>query len=75
MSGSGIYLGRVVHQRHRPKQHRLEYRVFSLLLACRAARVVVPGGPAIYLAALILCLTLAVAFVFLLLIVARHPGD
>ncbi|WP_416898947.1 MAG: DUF1365 domain-containing protein [Minwuia sp.] len=27
-----IYEGRVVHVRHRPKRHRLDYRVFSLLL-------------------------------------------
>ena len=32
MIASGIYAGKVVHQRHRPKVHRLEYRVFSLLL-------------------------------------------
>ena len=32
MSSSAIYLGKVVHTRHQPKQHRLEYRVFSLLL-------------------------------------------
>ncbi len=30
--GSAIYFGSVVHQRHRPKQHSLRYRVFSLLL-------------------------------------------
>lgn len=29
---SGIYTGLVVHQRHRPRAHRLRYRVFSLLL-------------------------------------------
>ncbi len=29
---SAIYSGDVVHQRKRPKQHRLHYRVFSLLL-------------------------------------------
>ncbi|MCG8544509.1 MAG: DUF1365 domain-containing protein [Alphaproteobacteria bacterium] len=29
---SGIYRGSVVHQRLRPKRHRLRYRVFSLLL-------------------------------------------
>jgi uncharacterized protein len=29
---SAIYVGEVVHQRHRPKKHRLRYRVFSLLL-------------------------------------------
>jgi len=29
---SGLYLGKVVHQRHRPKTHRLEYRVFSFYL-------------------------------------------
>lgn len=29
---SGIYEGHVVHQRFHPKAHRLEYRVFSLLL-------------------------------------------
>ncbi|MGH8483171.1 MAG: DUF1365 domain-containing protein, partial [Pseudomonas sp.] len=32
MSASAIYTGRVVHQRLRPKRHRLRYRVFSLLL-------------------------------------------
>lgn len=30
--GSAIYVGQVVHQRHRPKKHRLRYRVFSILL-------------------------------------------
>lgn len=29
---SGIYVGHVVHQRHRPKKHALRYRVFSLLI-------------------------------------------
>lgn len=29
---SAIYAGTVVHARHRPKKHRLRYRVFSLLL-------------------------------------------
>jgi DUF1365 family protein len=35
MSGvvnSAIYVGKVVHQRHRPKRHFLQYRVFSLLI-------------------------------------------
>jgi DUF1365 family protein len=35
MSGivnSAIYVGEVVHQRHRPKRHFLRYRVFSLLI-------------------------------------------
>jgi DUF1365 family protein len=32
VSASGLYQGLVVHQRHHPKPHRLEYRVFSLLL-------------------------------------------
>ena len=32
MLKSGIYTGLVVHQRLRPKQHRLAYRVFSLLI-------------------------------------------
>ncbi len=32
MTASALYAGRVVHQRHRPKSHRLSYRVFSLLL-------------------------------------------
>jgi len=32
MSGSALYHGRVVHHRHRPRVHRFEYRVFSLLL-------------------------------------------
>lgn len=31
-SNSAIYVGHVVHQRHRPKKHHLRYRVFSLLL-------------------------------------------
>jgi DUF1365 family protein len=31
-SGSSIYVGHVVHQRHRPKKHHLRYRVFSLLM-------------------------------------------
>ncbi len=30
--GSAIYVGHVVHQRHRPKKHSLRYRVFSLLI-------------------------------------------
>ncbi|MBE7734012.1 DUF1365 domain-containing protein [Devosia faecipullorum] len=29
---SAIYVGHVVHQRHRPKKHFLRYRVFSLLI-------------------------------------------
>ncbi len=29
---SAIYRGEVVHTRHRPKKHRLRYRVFSFLL-------------------------------------------
>ncbi|SMQ85610.1 hypothetical protein SAMN06295905_2897 [Devosia lucknowensis] len=29
---SAIYVGQVVHQRHRPKKHSLRYRVFSLLI-------------------------------------------
>lgn len=32
MTASALYLGRVEHQRHRPRSHRLSYRVFSLLL-------------------------------------------
>lgn len=32
MTASALYIGKVVHQRHRPKTHRLAYRVFSLLL-------------------------------------------
>lgn len=32
MSEGAIYRGLVVHTRHRPKAHRLNYRVFSLLL-------------------------------------------
>ncbi|MGE0232249.1 MAG: DUF1365 domain-containing protein [Flavobacteriaceae bacterium] len=33
MSGvSAIYTGHVVHVRHRPKRHRLRYRVFSMLV-------------------------------------------
>ncbi|QQR38777.1 DUF1365 domain-containing protein [Devosia rhizoryzae] len=30
--GSAIYVGHVVHQRHRPKKHHLRYRVFSVLI-------------------------------------------
>jgi DUF1365 family protein len=29
---SGIYRGAVVHERLRPRRHRLKYNVFSLLL-------------------------------------------
>ncbi|MCM2291802.1 DUF1365 domain-containing protein [Allorhizobium sp. BGMRC 0089] len=29
---SALFAGEVFHQRHRPKQHRLRYRVFSLLI-------------------------------------------
>ena len=29
---SAIYVGEVVHQRHRPRKHALRYRVFSLLI-------------------------------------------
>ncbi len=29
---SAIYAGNVVHARHRPRPHKLRYRVFSLLL-------------------------------------------
>lgn len=29
---SALYYGQVVHHRHRPKEHRFEYRVFSLLV-------------------------------------------
>ncbi|HSQ08322.1 MAG TPA: DUF1365 family protein, partial [Chromatiaceae bacterium] len=32
MSASALYEGRVGHRRHRPRVHRLDYRVFSLLL-------------------------------------------
>jgi uncharacterized protein len=32
IKGSAIYVGHVVHQRHRPKKHRLRYRVFSMLI-------------------------------------------
>ena len=32
MSGTAVYEGRVIHQRHGPKTHRLEYRVFSLFI-------------------------------------------
>lgn len=31
-TGSAIYVGHVVHQRHRPRKHHLRYRVFSLLI-------------------------------------------
>jgi len=30
--GSAIYVGDVVHRRYRPKEHRLRYKVFSLLI-------------------------------------------
>ena len=29
---SALYRGEVIHQRHRPKKHRLRYRVFSMLV-------------------------------------------
>ena len=29
---SKIYVGTVMHQRHKPKRHILRYRVFSMLL-------------------------------------------
>jgi DUF1365 family protein len=32
MMRSALYVGRVGHQRHRPRAHRLDYRVFSLLV-------------------------------------------
>ncbi len=32
IESSGIYWGRVVHERQRPKKHRLSYGVFSLLI-------------------------------------------
>ena len=32
MSASALYVGRVGHRRHRPRVHRLDYRVFSVLL-------------------------------------------
>lgn len=32
MSGSGLYEGVVMHQRLRPRRHRLRYRIFQLLL-------------------------------------------
>lgn len=32
MDASALYVGEVIHQRHRPARHRLRYRVFSLLL-------------------------------------------
>jgi DUF1365 family protein len=32
MTGSALYRGEVVHQRLRPRKHRLRYRIFSLLL-------------------------------------------
>ncbi|KWV57712.1 hypothetical protein AS026_30905 [Rhizobium altiplani] len=31
-SGSALYVGEVIHARHRPCRHRLRYRVFSMLL-------------------------------------------
>lgn len=30
--GSALYIGRVMHQRLRPKRHRLSYRVYNLLI-------------------------------------------
>jgi uncharacterized protein len=32
MTGSALYRGEVMHQRLRPRRHRLRYRIFSLLL-------------------------------------------
>lgn len=32
MTASALYTGKVVHQRHTPVRHRLEYRVFSLMV-------------------------------------------
>lgn len=32
VTGSALYHGRVVHHRHQPREHRFEYRVFSLLV-------------------------------------------
>jgi uncharacterized protein len=32
ITNSSIYVGQVVHQRHRPKRHHLRYRVFSVLI-------------------------------------------
>ena len=32
MTASGLYRGLVVHQRLRPRRHRLRYRIFQLLL-------------------------------------------
>jgi DUF1365 family protein len=32
ITSSHIYVGQVVHQRHRPKKHNLRYRVFSVLV-------------------------------------------
>lgn len=32
MTRTAVYDGRVIHQRHGPKSHRLEYRVFSLFI-------------------------------------------
>ena len=32
MIGSACYVGKVVHQRHRPKRHKLVYRMFSLFI-------------------------------------------
>jgi len=32
ISHSAIYWGEVVHERVRPKRHRLNYKVFSLLI-------------------------------------------
>ncbi|MFX6023188.1 DUF1365 family protein, partial [Acinetobacter baumannii] len=29
---SGLYAGEVIHERFRPRRHRLRYRVFSLLI-------------------------------------------
>ena len=55
MIASALYLGRVGHQRHRPRAHRLDYRVFSLLLDLdelpslgRRLRLFAHNGPGVF---------------------------
>jgi len=55
MSASALYVGRVGHRRHRPRAHRLDYRVFSLLLDLdelpelgRRLRLFAHNGPGLF---------------------------
>lgn len=55
MSASALYIGRVGHRRHRPRAHRLDYRVFSLLLDLdelpnlgRRLRLFAHNGPGLF---------------------------